>query len=81
MVFRLGLHYTWGVKPPRISPIKGIRAQTKRNASAPGLPKQPCRFAVGRSRIAVFEYRGHWFKICNPAAKDSAMRTADRPSP
>ena len=81
MVFGLGFLYTWGIKPTRIPPFKGIRALTKRNAPAPGLPKQPCRIAVGEPRVAVLENRGHRFKIRNPAAKDSAMRTADRPSP
>ena len=81
MIFGLRFFDTRGIKPPRIPPVKGILALTKRDAMAPGLPQQPCRIAVGEPRVAVLENRGHWCKICNPAAKDSAMRTADRPSP
>ena len=59
MIIGLGLYCTWGIKPPRIPPVKGIRALTKRNAAAPGLPEQPCRVAVGEPRVTVLENRGH----------------------
>ncbi len=59
MILGLGFFDTRGIKPPRIPPVKGIRALTKRDAAAPGLPEQPCRVAVGEPRVTVLENRGH----------------------